>query len=433
MNTELPRSMVCERTARPLRICIVYGRLPFPMTRGDQLTVAHLLSFLHARGHEVDFFTLTTDGAMSKCQEVWLNSVCRRLHVQHHGLAQVLKGIVFALLKGLPLQVGYFSNSNLANEVGAAVRQSGYDIVYNYYLRTASAIPAIFTPNRTTQISGRPVAAFLALQLSQTLNTRRIYENERDFLKRLFYRIECARLRSYEATVWQGFTKTVLIGARDVEDIRDACRYAGQSEINNWTLSAHGTDVEQFRPARDEEVVPGRIVFSGSMRYQPNIQAALWFIEHCWNVVRHRVPGAELHIVGQSPPAALRALNGRDGVRVTGTVPDIGLHIRGATVCINPMRAAGGMQNKLIEYMASAKAVVATSIANEGICAPANTLVIADDASEFAAKTIALLENPPEAVRLGRAARNYVIREWTWERQFAKLEAAFYAALSTDR
>jgi glycosyltransferase involved in cell wall biosynthesis len=204
---------------------------------------------------------------------------------------------------------------------------------------------------------------------------------------------------------------------------------AGQLEINNWVLAAHGTDIERFRPAQDDEVIPNRIVFSGSMRYQPNVQAALWFVERCWDSIRRRVPGAELFIVGQSPAASLRALHGRHGIHVTGTVVDIGDYIRRAAVCINPMHAAGGMQNKLIEYMACGKAVVATSVANEGIGAPLNALVIADDAETFADKTIGLLLDLAEAKQLGRAARDYVSREWTWERQFEKLERAFYQAL----
>ena len=425
--------MVCDQARRRLRICVVYSRLPFPMMRGDQLTVAHLLSYLHARGHEVDLFALSTGGALNAGQEAWLNSVCRRVQIVRHGLPQILRGSIAALINGEPFQVGFFRNATLAEHVAAAVREGTYDVVYNYYLRTALAVPALFRPNLASTLSGRPVAAFLALQLSQTLNTRRIYENERDWLKRLFYRVEHGRLRRYEAAIWQRFTKTVLIGARDVEDIRDACRLAGQPEIDNWTLSAHGTDVEQFRPARADEVVPGRIVFSGSMRYQPNVQAALWFVDRCWDVIRDKVPYAQLFIVGQSPTAVLRALDGKKGIHVTGTVPDIGEHVRRAAVCINPMRAAGGMQNKLIEYMACGKAVVATSIANEGICAPLGSLAIADDANAFATRTIELLENPGVALQLGRAARDYVVSEWTWERQFEKLEASFYAALATDQ
>ena len=48
---------------RRLKILFLYSRPPLPMTRGDELTVAHLLEFLHARGHTVDFITLEPSGA----------------------------------------------------------------------------------------------------------------------------------------------------------------------------------------------------------------------------------------------------------------------------------------------------------------------------------------------------------------------------------
>jgi glycosyltransferase involved in cell wall biosynthesis len=169
------------------------------------------------------------------------------------------------------------------------------------------------------------------------------------------------------------------------------------------------------------------------MRYQPNVQAALWFVKQCWASVRQQIPEAELYIVGQSPSATLQALNGQDRIHVTGTVPDIGDYIRSAMICINPMLAAGGMQNKLIEFMACGKAVVATSIANEGICAPPDTIKIADDAKAFTEGVIGLLCDPLEAARLGQSAREYVAAEWTWEHQFGILENAFYDALADCR
>jgi len=98
-------------------------------------------------------------------------------------------------------------------------------------------------------------------------------------------------------------------------------------------------------------------------------------------------------------------------------------------VCVNPMLAAGGMQNKLIEYMACNKAVVATSVANEGIMAPRDAVVIADTPNAFAEAVIRLLRHPDEAERLGGVARTYVLSNWTWEKHFLELEEAFYGAL----
>lgn len=420
--------MDCPLSERRLRIAFVYSRLPFPMMRGDQLTVAHLIAFLTARGHTVDLYTLDMQGKLTAAQRHWLARTCRKLHVYRQGPVRILRGLATGLCRGEPAQVAMFRNGALQHDLSAAIDAGEYDLVYSYYIRSAHAVPERLSRRRDQARDGDPVS-FLAMQLSQSLNSRRIFENERTPLRRLFYRLETALCERYEARVWQRFTRSVLIGPADVAKVRAVCIAQGQPEIDNWVYGAHGTDLSRYQPARPEDVVAGRVVFSGSMLYQPNVQAALWFAEQCWPQIRAAMPDAELVIQGRDPVNEIRELDGRNGICVTGTVEDVGVHIRSASVCINPMLAAGGMQNKLIEYMACGKAIVATSVANEGIMAPTNTLCLADNPQDFAASVIALLSNAGLRNALGHAARRYVEENWTWESHFLKLEKAFFESI----
>lgn len=432
MDITLPKTMDCRPADRPLRIALVYNRLPFPMMRGDQLTVSHLISFFAARGHAVDLYTLDFQGELSPIQSDWLKAACRTVKIYPHGRGAQLKALArnipgFLSLQ-LPLQVGLFDNGALAGDVKAAVASGNYDVVYVYYLRSA---PAVLPRASLHSKSGDPVHV-LAMQLSQTLNAERIYRNETGALKKAFFWLEWQLLKRYEARIWQKFDRAVLIGDRDVDAVKAVCREQGQREIDNWIYGAHGTDTSKYRAASPEEIVPGRLVFSGSMLYQPNVQAVLWFVNSCWDKVREAVPGAELVIQGRDPLPEIRALDGTRSIKVTGTVPDVGAYIRSAAVCINPMLAAGGMQNKLIEYLCSAKAVVATSVANEGIMAtPSAHLEIADTPETFADATIALLRDPARCAALGKAGRDFVLENWTWESHFLKLEADFYRAIDS--
>lgn len=87
------------------------------------------------------------------------------------------------------------------------------------------------------------------------------------------------------------------------------------------------------------------------------------------------------------------------------------------------------MQNKLIEFMASGKAIVATSVANEGVSAPPGTLLIADSPTDFANAVIRLLSDRVLAEKLGHAARECILNDWTWKAHFLKLENAFYESI----
>lgn len=422
---QLPRTMECAAAPRSLRIALVYSRIPFPMMRGDQMTVAHLISFLAARGHQVDLYTLAVDGRLDGAQEQWLHRACRTVRIYQQPWHAKLAGLGVGLLRLQPLQVSIFRNPGLRRDLEDAIGSDEYDVVYCYYPRTAPAIP--------NSVKTEPgTASFLALQLSQTLNTKRMARNERGRLKRLIYRMEAVLMGRYEARVWQEFNRVVLIGPADVAAVREQCRIHGQPEIDNWIYGAHGTDTDKYVPARPSDIVPGRVIFSGSMLYPPNIQAVLWFVAHVWPTVKVRIPSATFVVQGRDPAPAIVELDGQDGISVTGTVPDVGVLIRSAQVCVNPMLAAGGMQNKLIEYMACNKAVVATSVANEGIMAPHEALVIADTPDAFAEAVIRLLRHPEAAERLGDAARKYVLSNWTWEKHFLELEGAFYGALDDN-
>jgi glycosyltransferase involved in cell wall biosynthesis len=422
---QLPKTMKCEPAERRLRIAMVYSRLPFPMMRGDQLTVAHLISFLAQRGHAIDLYDMALDGKLDDVQKAWLERSCRSVRCYDQGRPAKLFGLAKGLVSRLPLQIGLFDNRKLAADLRAAIGQGEYDIVYCYYPRTAPAIPNLVKAKGRTK-------SFLALQLSQTLNTERMARNETNLLKKLVFHIEAKLMGRFESRIWRDFNRVVLIGPADVAAVRAQCAAHGQPDIDNWVYGAHGTDTDKYVPARPEEVVRNRIVFSGSMLYPPNIQAVQWFVANVWPRIRTEVPDATFIVQGRDPSSEITALDGRDGIHVTGTVPDVGVIIRSAHVCVNPMLAAGGMQNKLIEYMACGKAVVASSIANEGIMAPDEALLIADDAEAFAAATLRLLRDPEESRALAERARAYVLANWTWEKHFLDLESAFYQALDED-
>lgn len=88
---------------------------------------------------------------------------------------------------------------------------------------------------------------------------------------------------------------------------------------------------------------------------------------------------------------------------------------------------------RLVEYLASGKAVVATTVANEGVRAVPDThLLQADGPDAFTRATIALLGDARRRSALGQAARRYVEQQWTWEKFFAELEADMTARVQTQ-
>jgi glycosyltransferase involved in cell wall biosynthesis len=432
-NTTLPSSMNVLPAVDRLRIALVCSRLPFPMTRADQVTVAHLISFLAARGHALDLFTLDTGEKPTPEQRAWLDQRCRQLVVVRQSTARSILELIRAVAAGKPMQVGWFTNRAHIHAVRQAISFRQYDVAYAYYIRSAEALRAVCTAEAEPDV-GRP-PTILGMQLSQSLNTRRIAQNSGRLQDRIIYAVEQGLVRRYEANIWHDFFRTVLISERDAEEIRLACRERSAPEISNYILSPHGVDTSRFRPRPDIEPDPATLVFSGVLATNTNIHAITWFAKNCWPRIRAEIPGVRLLIVGRRPAREVVRLAALDrAITVTGEVPDPAEYIARATVCINPVQIAAGMQNKLIEYMACGKAVVTTPVANEGINGiPGTHLLEAAGPEEFADAVVALLRNPEMRAALGKSARDHIQRSWTWEKLFSALESEMLAMAFRSR
>jgi len=95
-----------------------------------------------------------------------------------------------------------------------------------------------------------------------------------------------------------------------------------------------------------------------------------------------------------------------------------------------PLRAGSGLQNKVLEALATGTPVVTTARATEGLdVRPGEHLLVAGDAVGLADAAIALLRDPGRAQALARAGRALVEQRYRWEDSAAGVEAAWVAAM----
>ena len=107
------------------------------------------------------------------------------------GAARGLREAVLGLTRGWPFQIGYLLSRPQLARAAESAREGGYrPLAYAYYIRSTEALLAAapFVP-----------VTFLALQLSQTLNTERLSRTAARAWERAFYRFENGRMAAYEA------------------------------------------------------------------------------------------------------------------------------------------------------------------------------------------------------------------------------------------
>jgi sugar transferase (PEP-CTERM/EpsH1 system associated) len=195
----------------------------------------------------------------------------------------------------------------------------------------------------------------------------------------------------------------------------------------------NGVDIQAF--SNDLSVVaevPGRIIFTAAFDYYPNVQAALYFAEHCWPLIRDAWPTATWHLVGRNPPPEIRRLGVDSAVKVTGSVPTVQPHLASAQVAVVPLLTGGGTRLKILEALAMRRAVVSTTLGCEGItCDPDRHLLVADDPVAFADSVVRLLQDSARRATLGEAGRRLVEEHYSWNDCGDRLLAALDEATST--
>jgi polysaccharide biosynthesis protein PslH len=200
-----------------------------------------------------------------------------------------------------------------------------------------------------------------------------------------------------------------------------ACSRPDAEEVRRrWGLECavvpNGADIEALGDLPAVPELPGRILFSGTMSYRPNAEAALWFADEVLDRVRAARPDAGLAIVGRDPPRRVRALASRPGIEVTGRVSDLRPWLAGAQVVVAPLLSGGGTKLKVIEALAAARPLVATPVGAEGIDAePGRHLLVAEGAAAFAAAVLEILGDRERARRIAARGRALAVGRYSWE------------------
>ncbi len=238
---------------------------------------------------------------------------------------------------------------------------------------------------------------------------KRHWETETNALRKAILEVEWRKARKAEDFLCRRFDHVICVSA---EDRAVLSQEFGLEHVS--TLST-GVDVDYFRPQQGS-VVPGRIVFVGSMDWYPNEQGAFWFVREVLPLVRRECKGAHFVAVGRNPSARLRALADQSaGFEITGTVEDVRPFLSSAQVVVVPLRVGGGTRIKIYEAMAMERAVVSTSLGAEGLpVIDGRDLLLADDAASFANAILAILQQDGTRQRIGRVAREKVVRDCGW-------------------
>jgi glycosyltransferase involved in cell wall biosynthesis len=212
--------------------------------------------------------------------------------------------------------------------------------------------------------------------------------------------------------------------------------------LERFALVPHGVDPTLFdyRPqgamvARQKLGLAPEVpilTFVGKLDYAPNIRAVEQIANRIAPAIWEQHPTARFVVIGQGA----EALTGyqRAGIIFTGFVdaragvqPNLSDYLSASDVVLVPLDSGSGTRLKIVEAASNARPVVSTQIGAEGQSFVDEEEILlteqVDDA--FIAATLRLLANPQLGERLGRAARDKVLAEYSWQAQIQKMEELY--------
>lgn len=362
---------------------------PYPLHNGSAIRSFQSVRFFSLLGYKVDVLYISTvddlnnvkNGMAHCCENVFLFRRSRLL-----SFIQVLLGV----FSTKPFQVSLFYSQKARKWIQNHVNE--YSMVYCNNIRTAEYaihLPCIKVIDYVDAIS---------------MN----YEKSGKLLNGLkgrIYSIECKRCLKYEREILSQFDKRIIISNVDknyilgdrIDEISVVPNYVTIGDIFvNWNTKGEN------------------IVFIGSMYYEPNVQAVVYFVKQVLPLVWKKYPNVIFYIVGKKPDKRVAKLES-DKVVITGFVDSVWEYLGKASVVVVPMISGSGLQNKILEALAVKACVVTTPIGFEGLINDEGAPIVSEDANDMADKIVWLLEHKTIRKELGEKGYKYIINHYSEE------------------
>lgn len=238
---------------------------------------------------------------------------------------------------------------------------------------------------------------------------QRYYENETNRLRRWYIHEQWRKVERFEraALSW-------VDGAMAVSEL-DCARLAQECPELRMTVIPNGVDLDYFH-SLPQPAQRRHLVFTGSMDWRPNQDAARYFTREILPLLKWARPDLECTFVGRNPPADIQRLAEMPGVHITGTVDDVRPYVERAAVYVVPLRIGGGSRLKILEALAMERAVVSTTIGAEGLdVVDDRHVLLADDPQSFAESVLRILNKPERGKELATEGRRLVEQRYGWD------------------
>ena len=382
-----------------MKIVYLAARQPYPAIKGDQTITYNQIKEL-SKKHEVFLITFCEHSEDELIKE--MNKYCSGVTIFRDTRLKKFIATMKTLYNFKSIQANCFYRYSTSTKINKIIDEVSPDVVHAQSFRMAE-----YMMNSRYNKSIEMIDAY-------SLNMDKREKRTKSPL-RLLWKVENNLLVKYEKKIIKNYKVKTIVAQRDKDYLDDE-----SIVVNPIGISVDNTILNETRASRKKEHI--NVVFQGNMSYYPNIDAAEYLVLNILPKLRKKY-NLKLYIVGGNPSKRVLDLKSED-IIVTGYVNNLENYLGKADIAIYPIESATGIQNKVLEAMASGVPTVISKACAEGIPGVKNlhNTLIANSEDEYMQHFTEIIGNQCLREKISNNALELIEHEYSWKRNVELLE-----------
>ncbi len=384
-----------------MKILQISPQFPYPPTDGGKIGIWNIYKKLAEFGADIDFLAITDEKPAPEALAEF--GQWGKPYFAEKNTRNTLPKIALSMFRRSPMFMTRYYDRNVAKTIKELLRRNKYDVIHADH--SSMAPLALFA----AEVQDIPKG--LRLHNIEWMIWKRYANNLKSGPRRSYLNRQAELLKTAERDLYPQMDVCFAITDKERERALELAPEA------NVVVASAGVNMDEWSPEAGINRNPGELAIATNFNWIHNVDGLRWFIDEVLTRVRPKVPGVRLSVMGTNTPQWLADYEYL-GVRNEGFVDRVQPYLSRASIYIAPLFVGAGIRIKILEAMAMEMPVVATSVSAEGITAgEKDGLFTSDDPVRTAEYIIGLSNNPDLARKAGRSAREFVAKNYTWDRQ----------------
>src|SRR5260221_723247 len=399
-----------------MKILLVSSYLPYPLHSGGHIRLYNILKVLSKHYKITLVCEKRVHQTIKDIEEV--EKFCQKVITIERKRQWSLQNIARSSISTMPFLVVGHTVPEMKASIVQLLTQETFDLIHIETFYVFQNIPKTYLP---TVLVEHNIEYLVYKRYLQTLNP----------LAKPILLADVLKIKIWEERFWKKATRLVAVSEEE-KSIMEKVREDVSVVPNGVDTKSFTLNPSRFMLKKKEK----RVLFIGDFKWIQNRKSVVFILKEVWPLItmnyEPKTMNLKLWIVGKHIPENLKQLGLEDSSIVFDeNAPDDTAKIyQKADILLAPIVVGGGTSYKILEAMASGVPVVTTPRGILGLNAKhKQDALVATTSSQIAEHVISLIEKPEIAEKIAKNAREFVEKNYNWEKITGELEGVYKKAI----